>query len=84
MSLFQTGVKPEWEDEVNTNGGEIRIDFKSNLRTLQKLWNKLLLAVVGSKFENADFIAGIRVLDKSQAGRESIFRIEVWTKFDSS
>ena len=84
LSLFQTGVKPEWEDTVNTNGGEIRIDFKSNLKTLQKLWNKLLLAVVGGEFKNADYIAGIRALDKSQAGRESIFRIEVWTKFDSS
>jgi len=29
-------------------------------------------------------ISGIRLLDKSASGRESMFRIEIWTKFNSS
>ena len=28
-------------------------------------------------------LSGIRLLDKSAAGREDIFRIEIWTKFNS-
>ena len=39
--------------------------------------------MIGGQFENDDQIAGIRLLDKSSAGRESNFRIEVWTKFNS-
>ena len=82
LSLFQQGVNPAWEDEVNKHGGEVRIDFKAKLNLLQKVWDKLVLAVVGGEFEIADYIAGIRLLDKSQSGRESIFRIEIWTKFN--
>ena len=29
-------------------------------------------------------ISGVRLLDKSSISRENIFRIEIWTKFDSS
>ena len=29
-------------------------------------------------------LSGIRLLDKSVSGRENIFRIEIWTKFDNS
>ena len=84
MSLFQKNVSPEWEDEVNQNGGEIRIDFKSNLTFLQTLWEKLVFSIITDEFEGADMIAGIRLLDKSMYNRENIFRIEIWTKFDAS
>ena len=83
MALFQSGVIPAWEDEVNKAGGEIQINFKSTLKALQPIWNKLVYSVTGGSFENADQIAGIRLLDKSTNGRESNFRIEVWTKFNS-
>jgi len=29
-------------------------------------------------------VAGIRLLDKSVMGRENMFRIEIWTKFDNT
>ena len=77
-------MKPAWEDEVNKNGGEIRMDFKSNLKFLQTLWNKLVFSIVTGEFENADYISGVRILDKSSSARESVFRIEIWTKFDES
>ena len=34
MSLFQHRIKPEWEDDVNKNGGELKINFRSNLTFL--------------------------------------------------
>jgi len=29
-------------------------------------------------------LSGIRLLDKSRSGCENLFRIEIWTKFDST
>ena len=84
MSLFQKNIQPEWEDPVNRNGGQFRIDFKSNLPFLQVIWEKLVFSVVTDAFENADMLSGIRLLDKGTFNRENMFRIEIWTKFDNS
>ena len=84
LSLFQKNVQPEWEDEVNKNGGQFRIDFRSNLPCLQTLWDKLVFSVITDEFEGADMLSGIRLLDKSTGSRENFFRFEIWTKFDSS
>ena len=81
LSLFLNEVHPSYEDEVNKQGGEFRMDFKSHLGFLQTLWEKLVFNVVTGEFINADMLAGIRLLDKSASGRENFFRIEIWTKF---
>jgi hypothetical protein len=47
-------VIPAWEDEVNKAGGEIQINFKSPLKALQPIWNKMVYSVIGGQFENAD------------------------------
>lgn len=69
---------------MNKNGGQFRIDFKSNLPFLQVIWEKLVFSVVTDAFDNADMLSGIRLLDKSTFNRENMFRIEIWTKFDNS
>ena len=84
LSLFLNEVHPSYEDEVNKQGGEFRMDFKSQLVFLQSLWEKLVFNVVTGEFNNADMISGVRLLDKSAAGRENFFRIEIWTKFSDS
>jgi hypothetical protein len=84
MSLFQKNIQPEWEDEVNKHGGQFRIDFKSSISFLQTIWEKLVFSVVTDEFSAADMLSGIRLLDKSTAVRENMFRIEIWTKFDNS
>ncbi len=84
MSLFQREIQPEWEDPVNKQGGQFRIDFKSNLPFLQTVWEKIVFSVVTDAFDGADMLSGIRLLDKSTFNRESMFRIEIWTKFDNS
>ena len=84
LSLFLNEVHPSYEDEVNKQGGEFRMDFKSQLVFLQTLWEKLVFNVVTGEFNNADLLAGVRLLDKSAAGRENFFRIEIWTKFSDS
>ena len=84
MSLFQRNIQPEWEDPVNKQGGQFRIDFKSNLPFLQELWEKLVFSLITDEFEGADMLSGVRLLDKSTSNKENIFRIEIWTKFDNS
>lgn len=84
MSLFQKNIQPEWEDAVNKNGGQFRIDFKSSISFLQTIWEKLVFSVITDEFSGADMLSGVRLLDKSTAMRENMFRIEIWTKFDNS
>ena len=43
-----------------------------------------MFSVVTDAFDGADMLSGIRLLDKSSANRENMFRIEIWTKFDNS
>mmetsp|Transcript_35344 Transcript_35344/g.43206 ORF Transcript_35344/g.43206 Transcript_35344/m.43206 type:complete len:119 (-) Transcript_35344:33-389(-) len=65
LSLFQHAIQPEWEDPVNKNGGQFRIDFKSTLPFLQTIWDKLVFSVVTDAFDGADMLSGVRLLDKS-------------------
>lgn len=84
LSLFLDNVIPAWEDEVNAQGGEFRIDFKaSSLELVQSFWETLIFDVVTSQFPETDMLAGVRLLDKSR-GDQGSFRIEIWTKFDDS
>ena len=83
LSLFMANVKPEWEDEVNKQGGEFRISFFASLPTLQKLWERAVFDIVSRNFAEIDLLAGVRFLDKSTDRRPCNFRIEVWTKFNS-
>ena len=84
LSLFLSELHPSYEDEVNKQGGEFRMDFKTNLTFLQRLWEKLVFKVITDEFKNTDMLAGIRLLDKSTSSRENFFRIEIWTKFSDN
>ena len=84
LSMFLSELHPSYEDEVNKQGGEFRMDFKTNLTFLQRLWEKLVFKVITDEFENVDMLAGIRLLDKSTSSRENFFRVEIWTKFSDN
>lgn len=84
LSLFLDNVLPAWEDEVNAQGGEFRIDFKaSSLTLVQTFWETLIFDVLTSEFPETDMLAGVRMLDKSR-GDQGSYRIEIWTKFDDA
>ena len=82
LSLFMANVKPEWEDEVNKQGGEFKMSFFSATSTVQSIWERLCFDIVTRDFPNCDFIAGVRLLDKSMSNKQGFFRLEIWTKFD--
>jgi translation initiation factor 4E len=54
--VFRTGIRPLWEDEQNRQGGKWVIRVKKNATC--KLWEDLLLAVIGQVFCLPDEING--------------------------
>lgn len=81
LMLFREGVRPEWEDPANATGGHLQYMFKVtgiNPGQLDEYWNNLAMGLVGGTIQLCDMVTGIRLLDKSTAGRNNGVRIEVW------
>ncbi|ORX49848.1 eukaryotic translation initiation factor 4E [Hesseltinella vesiculosa] len=75
--LFKQGVRPEWEDSANANGGKFSIQFPRN-RTAEAIndyWLQTMLAMVGEQFHAEDEICGAVV-----SVRKVFFRIALWIK----
>jgi len=83
IMIFKEGIKPEWEDKLNSTGGHFPFTLKTSLGggTVDEYWNNLVLGMIGSTIEPAEMITGIRLVDKLGA-RAPCIRIEVWfTKY---
>merc|ERR1712216_946259 len=79
--IFREGIKPEWEDKMNANGGHFQFQLKNSLPPgqIDEYWNNLVLGMVGASIEPAHLITGIRLVDKLYAQRGTpALRIEVW------
>ena len=74
--MFKDGIKPAWEDPVNSQGGkwEIIISAREGA-TVGDLWLDTVLMCIGESFEHADHICGA-VFNS----RKSKFRISIWTR----
>ena len=63
--MFQTGIRPEWEDPKNEKGGEFRIElvnFKQD-HELQQLWEGIIFDLVTGNVPHADTgVAGVRLV----------------------
>lgn len=75
--FFRDGIKPEWEDEANMDGGMWRIVLKGRERSehLDHFWIELLMALVGEQFGYAQYITGC-VLQR----RQKEDRFQLWTR----
>ena len=87
MNIFQEGIKPMWEDEQNKGGKYFQLDYKiknDEMDTFSELanvhWKKLALCTMGGSIPHADYINGIRFVDKTNflRGKIIMFRIEIW------
>ena len=87
MNMFQEGIKPMWEDEQNKGGKYFQMDYQiknNEMDIFSKLasetWKKMILCTMGGTIPNADYINGIRLVDKTdfKRGKIIMFRIEVW------
>jgi len=81
LGIFQSGVKPMWEDPVNKDCVEIRAKIPAHLtqNTINAVWEHTVVDLITSKIPGSEDIAGIRICDKSRGG-ESQIRVEIWTK----
>merc|ERR1712126_400009 len=80
--IFRDGIKPEWTDPNNQNGGRwlIEIDRKQRNEQLNDKWLETLLAVIGEQLEPEDVegnqpeICGAMV-----QSRRRVDRVGLWT-----
>ncbi|KAI9022328.1 translation initiation factor eIF 4e-like domain-containing protein [Phycomyces nitens] len=75
--FFKKGVRPEWEDPMNAEGGKFGIQFPRNRtgEAINDYWLHLLLAMIGEQFAKEDEICGAVV-----SVRKVFFRVALWVK----
>ena len=87
MNIFLDGVEPMWEDEKNKGGKYYQLDYRVPKERIDEFieksnyqWKKLALSLMGNDLPGAEFINGIRFIDKTdfERGKIIMFRIEVW------
>ena len=89
INIFIEGIKPMWEDEQNKGGKYFQLDYRVNIEKINEFitasnyqWKKLALNLMGMNLPGADYINGIRFIDKTnfERGKIIMFRIEVWIR----
>ncbi|KAI9275851.1 translation initiation factor eIF 4e-like domain-containing protein [Phascolomyces articulosus] len=75
--FFKKGIRPEWEDPANSNGGKFSIQFPRN-RTgegINDYWLYLLLAMIGEQFTHENEVCGAVI-----SVRKVFFRVALWIR----
>lgn len=86
MNLFESGIKPEWEDSKNKKGKILTQEYlietglEQFLTEITEIWIKLICYLIGEMIPHCNNINGIRFIDKAKFGyyKNIIFRIEIW------
>ncbi|CAL1133224.1 unnamed protein product [Cladocopium goreaui] len=78
LMLFKDGIRPEWEDAVNSKGGHFTYQLKASLGggLIDEIWNNTVLCLIGGSVANADLVTGVRLVDKLAHKRTPHVRIE--------
>lgn len=88
VMIFKKGIKPEWEDPKNAQGGHFQYHIKSQTPggLIDQYWNYLTISVVGNMINSGEHITGLRLVDKTVGGSRNLqgVRIEVWFDCDQS
>ena len=74
-SVFRSGVRPEWEDPVNSGGSEWGCRETLDRVTFRYLWETYVLDAIG---ENIPHCVGIRAINKTNRSR-LLHKLEVWS-----
>ena len=86
MNLFESGIRPEWEDSKNKKGKVLTQEYlietglEQFLTEITEIWIKLICYLIGEIIPHCNNINGIRFVDKAKFGyyKSTIFRIEIW------
>jgi len=81
--VFQSGVRPEWEDKHNQGGGMWKIILPSKMRAehLDRLWIEILLSMIGESFGMSTVDFSKYILGACCQRRQKEDRIQLWTTF---
>jgi len=77
--LFKEGIKPEWEDAENKEGGRFRFTLpKQDVESeTNRLWLTTILVLIGEQLPGAEMVAGAHIFKKQPTSPP---RIELWVK----
>jgi len=78
--LFKKGIKPMWEDDANKNGGKWVITIKGDKDLLDKIWDEVVLSMIGETLEVGNNEICGAVVSKRKAGD----KIAVWNRTKDS
>jgi len=75
--FFKEGIRPEWEDTANENGGRwtCQMSRQQNLPVIDDLWLYSNLYCIGETSSASDEICGVVV-----SARKMFFRLSLWTR----
>ena len=72
--LFKHGIRPIWEDDVNKDGGKWLVRLRKGVA--DRLWEELLLALIGDQFSDA----GEDVCGAVLSMRNGEDTLSIWTR----
>ncbi len=84
MNIFETGIKPEWEDKKNQEGSILTLeyiidkDLNQFLSIANDLWINLISILIGETIPFSNNVNGIRFVDKTKINKSVIFKFEIW------
>lgn len=74
--LFREGIRPEWEDPANANGGKWTFTFNNkNATDINDIWLRSLLSVIGETIEQDEALVNGVVFNNKKFG----YRVSLWT-----
>lgn len=79
FSIFKDGIRPEWEDPENENGGEWSIRKRLFPESLNQVWDNLILGLIGEDIDPVNEITGARIVHRTRKGQDFI-RLELWLR----
>lgn len=83
--LFKEGIRPEWEDKANAEGGHLQLNLKPSVGAgcIDQIWNNIVIGAVSGWIEPPERITGMRLVDRLvQKGKPGMIRIEMWYSSD--
>ncbi len=79
--LFRAGIKPEWEDASNAQGGKWSYQYRDKRKVdVDEVWLRAMLGAIGETIEDDQNEVNGVVLNV----RKSFYRIGLWTKSTST
>jgi len=73
--FFREGIRPEWEDPANENGGKWVVLFKKKNDDIDSYWMHTLLACIGETLDEEDELNGAIYSPRAQG-----HRLTLWTR----